>query len=144
MAAPNGSVNFDRLQLKGVEGMLRNDTLVIRIGEVVVLGRSRQCDFSTRRSKRFLTAPEDEQRRILDDRAFNKVSRRHARISFLARGQVEIRDMSRNGTFVDGKRVDRLLLKGLDGMGVEIRLADSERMRLRPLLTDAEATADEA
>jgi len=143
MAAKNGANGFDRLQLTGVEGMLRNDTLVIRLGETVVVGRSRHCDFSTRRSKRFLTAPEEEQRRILDERTFNKVSRRHARISFLAKGQVEIRDMSRNGTFVDGNRIDRILLKGLDGMGVEIRLADAERMRLRPLLSDAEATGGE-
>jgi len=143
MAAAKGVNGFDRLQLTGVEGMLRNDTLVIRLGETVVIGRSRQCDFSTRRSKRFLTAPEEEQRRILAERSFNKVSRRHARISFLAKGQVEIRDMSRNGTFIDGNRIERMLLKDLDGMGVEIRLGDTERMRLRPLLSDADATGDE-
>jgi len=143
MAAAMTKNGFDRLQLTGVEGMLRNDTLVIRLGETVVVGRSRQCDFSTRQSKRFLTAPEEEQRRILDERSFNKVSRRHARISFLAKGQVEIRDMSRNGTFVDGNRIDRILLKGMDGMGVEICLADAERMRLRPLLSDVDETASE-
>ena len=143
MAAAMNENGFDRLQLTGVEGMLRNDTLVIRLGESVVVGRSRQCDFSTRHSKRFLTAPEEEQRRILDERSFNKVSRRHARIRFLAKGQVEIRDMSRNGTFVDGNRIDRILLKGMDGMGVEICLADAERMRLRPLLSDADETASE-
>ena len=143
MIAANKIEGFDRLQLTGLDGFLRNDTLVIRLGEVIVVGRSRTCDFSTRRSKRFLTAPAEEQRRILYDRKFNKVSRQHTRISFLARGQVEIRDISRNGTWVDGTRVDRLLLKGLDGLGVELRLADAERMRLRPLLTEAEETADE-
>ncbi|MEN8151570.1 MAG: FHA domain-containing protein [Planctomycetota bacterium] len=139
----NGTDGFDRLQLTGTEGLLRNDTLVIRLGETVTVGRSRSCDFSMRRSKRFLTASEEEQRRILDERSFNKVSRQHARISFLARGQVEICDLSRNGTFLDDVRVlDRKLLQDLDGLGVEIRLADTERMRLRPMMTKSEATAD--
>jgi pSer/pThr/pTyr-binding forkhead associated (FHA) protein len=144
MATTNGgNAVFDRLQLAGTEGMLRNDQMVIRLGETITVGRSRSCDFSMRRSKRFLTAPEDEQKRILEDRLFNKVSRQHARISFLAKGQVEIRDLSRNGTFVDGTRVDRMQLKGMDGLGVEIRLAESERLRLRPLLSDADSTADD-
>lgn len=143
MAATNGAGAFDRLQLTGTEGLLRNDSLVIRLGETVTVGRSRSCDFSMRRSKRFLAAPAEEQHRILDDRGFNKVSRQHARISFLARGQVEICDLSRNGTFIDDVRViDKKLLRDLDGLGVEIRLADSERMRLRPVLTSDEATAD--
>jgi pSer/pThr/pTyr-binding forkhead associated (FHA) protein len=135
--------SFDRLQLTGTEGMLRNDSIIIRLGETVVVGRSRSCDFSTRRSKRFQTANEEEQRRILDERSFNKVSRHHARISFLAKGQVEVADLSRNGTFIDDERIlDRRLLRGLDKLGVELRLAESERMRLRPLLTNAQSTAN--
>ena len=79
MAALEIHDRFDRLQLTGTEGMLRNDSMVIRLGETVVVGRSRSCDFSTRRSKRFLSASEEEQKRILDERSFNKVSRHHAR-----------------------------------------------------------------
>src|SRR5213595_1561602 len=51
-----------------------------------------------------------------------EVSRRHARLEPLPDGRVAIRDLgSRNGTYVNGRRVDAALLKG----GEEIKLGQT-------------------
>lgn len=118
------------LSLSGVDGLLRYDRIDIPLGRSVIVGRSRRSDLSLRRSKQFRTADEKDQRKILADRAFLKVSRRHVRISYLAEGHIEIWNLSKNGTWVDEKRVDRILLTELPEDGVTIRLAESETLRL--------------
>jgi pSer/pThr/pTyr-binding forkhead associated (FHA) protein len=120
----------DRLTLRGLAGFLKNEEIQIGLGKTVTVGRSRYCDLSTRRSKTFLKVPPDEQRQILYESAFNKVSRRHVRISFSGPNRVEIEDLSKNGTFVNGDRVRRLLLTHLEDEGVEIRLSDAECLQL--------------
>jgi pSer/pThr/pTyr-binding forkhead associated (FHA) protein len=120
-----------RLVLEGTDGLLAGHRIRIGRGASVVVGRSRACQLSTRRSRAFLTAPEEEQIRILSDRRFLKVSRRHVEISHLEDGRIEIRDLSKNGTFVNGNRINRVLLKEL-GDGLEIRLAESEILNLTP------------
>jgi hypothetical protein len=126
----NGYDSSRYLTLTGEGGLLGGEALRICLGESVVVGRSRQCDLSTRRSRTFLDASEAEQRTILENRTFLKVSRKHVRITFLGLGQAEVWDLSRNGTFVDGKRVDRIFLAVDTGRDFEIRLADAECLRL--------------
>jgi pSer/pThr/pTyr-binding forkhead associated (FHA) protein len=130
------------LTLAGADGLLRDDVFQIRLGQSIIVGRSRKCHVSTRRSRSFLSADEMEQREILAEESFLRVSRKHTKISFLARDQVEIWDLSKNGTYVDGKRVDRLLVPVLGGDAVEIRLAKSERLLLsQGLLAEGEFSA---
>jgi pSer/pThr/pTyr-binding forkhead associated (FHA) protein len=130
MMNTNGSEKGDRLVLRGVQGLLEDEEFDLRLGQSVIVGRSRACDVSTRKSRRFRRASEEEQRAILAARSFLRVSRRHLKITWLSRTTVEIEDLSRNGTFVDGKRVDRLNLPLPGPEGVEIRLAEVERFRL--------------
>lgn len=119
------------LELIGTAGLLKGHRIHIPLGESVVVGRSRSCDLSTRRSKPFLRANEEAQRRILADRAFLMVSRRHVQVTCHAADRIEIRDLSKNGTFVNERRVDRAILDRLEDGGVEIRLSRSETFRLR-------------
>jgi pSer/pThr/pTyr-binding forkhead associated (FHA) protein len=119
----------DRLLIAGVEGLLLNEELTIALGQSVIIGRSRRCHLSMRRSRAFRLSDEKEQRRILFDKAFLKVSRRHIRISWLAPDEVEIWDLSKNGTWVNGNRIDRIVMRNLD-RPVRVRLADSEELVL--------------
>jgi pSer/pThr/pTyr-binding forkhead associated (FHA) protein len=119
------------LELVGTEGLLKGHRLLIRLGESAVVGRSRGCDLSTRRSKAFLRANEETQRRILADKTFLMVSRRHVQITFHEEDRIEIRDLSKNGTFVNDRRVDRAVLDGKLDEDVELRLSRSEVFRLR-------------
>ena len=125
-----------RLALIGTAGLLKGPRILVPLGESVVVGRSRGCDLSTRRSRTFMRASEEQHLRILADRSFLMVSRRHVQVTFHSEDSIEIRDLSKNGTFVDDHRIDRLLLSGLraggltDG-GVESRLSRSETLSLQ-------------
>lgn len=131
MKPPAGKIHGPLL-LTGKDGLLRYDRMDLAPGQSVTVGRSRRCRFSLRRSRTFLTANEAEQRRILGDRDFLKVSRRHCRITYLPAGNVEVWDLSRNGTWVNGMKVDRLLLTEIPEAGVEIRLGEGETIALFP------------
>ena len=61
---------------------------------------------------------------LLDSRQFNRVSRIHCEIEFRKDGQVQIRDLSRNGTFVDGVRVGRSHLLRVGKAHVTVELVD--------------------
>jgi pSer/pThr/pTyr-binding forkhead associated (FHA) protein len=111
--------------------MLAGEQVLVPLGGSVVVGRSRSCDLSTRKSRAFRQASEAEQRVILAARDFLRVSRRHVRITWRSKTQVEIRDLSRNGTWVNGVRIDRLMLPPPAEDPVEIRLANTETLRLR-------------
>lgn len=120
------------LVLEGTDGMLEGQGIRIAPGDAIVVGRSRSCDVSTRRSRRFLSSSEEEQRRILDDEDFLKVSRRHMEVRYIRRGRVEIRDLSRNGTFVNGRRIGTTFVDPTESGGVELRMATTETFRLGP------------
>jgi pSer/pThr/pTyr-binding forkhead associated (FHA) protein len=98
----------DSLTLKGTGGLLAGEFRRVRLGETVIVGRSRHCDFSLKKTRGYLLA--EDRRPIEESEGFRKVSRRHVRISFVNRTMVEIENLSQNGVRVDGQRVDRLTL----------------------------------
>lgn len=84
--------------LIGTAGIVTGESFVLTPGVAVVIGRSRSCDISLRRTAGYLKAvPETRD----TDHDFNTVSRRHARVEFAA-GRIRIEDLSTNGTFVNG------------------------------------------
>jgi len=126
----------DRLVVTGLAGLLRGESIEIEVGASAVLGRSRSCDHSMRRSRRFLASPAEEQRRMLADRGFNRVSRRHVRVSFPEPGRIVIEDLSRNGTWLNGSRIETVRLNELPPDGVEILLAGTESLSLSRVTTN--------
>ena len=84
--------------LIGTAGIVQGESFVLATGVAVVIGRSRSCDISLRRTTGYLKAPSDS-RDI--DHDFNTVSRRHARVEVGA-AKARIEDLSTNGTFVNG------------------------------------------
>ena len=84
---------------------------------------------SLRMSAKFLARPDRNQLR--GSRAYRSVSRRHVRIAFYRPDHVVIEDLSANGTFVDGKKVDgKLVLTDLDETYHLLGLGSVERLRL--------------
>ena len=100
--------------LIGTAGIVQGESFVLAPGIAVVIGRSRSCDISLRRTAGYIKAPADSRD---TDHDFNTVSRRHARVE-VTEAVVRIEDLSTNGTFVNGRRVESVLLK----TGDEIRL----------------------
>ena len=113
--------------LIGIEGYVEGEEFPLQYGETAILGRSRSCDISLRKCKKWLDLGQD--RRDIE-KDFNTVSRKHARISFYNVGSIEIEDLSSNGTFVDGKRVDRIVITDIRERSHEVQLGTRERFRL--------------
>ncbi len=84
--------------LIGTAGIVQGESFVLAPGVAVVIGRSRSCDISLRRTAGYMKAPIDTRDA---DHDFNTVSRRHARVE-VGESKVRIEDLSTNGTFVNG------------------------------------------
>jgi pSer/pThr/pTyr-binding forkhead associated (FHA) protein len=110
------------LLLRGVEGIGAGETVKVSLGESVEVGRSRHCQWSLKRTARWLKDEAGERREIEDSVAFRAVSRRHCRVSYLAPDLAEVENLSRNGTFVDGHRVDKVVLSDCRRATHRIRL----------------------
>ena len=117
-----------RVAVIGIKGFLEGEQRELAVGESLVVGRSRSADLSVRKSRK-LQARQDASE-IMHSPSFQSVSRRHARIHYLHPGLVEVKDLSRNGTFVDGRRADCVALTDLRERSHVIQLGASERLRV--------------
>ena len=115
------------LRLTGFAGYLAGEVREILPGETIVVGRSRSCGFSLRKSAKWKAEGKSEAQA---DPAFRAVSRKHARIAVLPEGKVEIEGLGANGTFVDGIRIDKILLTDLARKSHELKMGPQEKLRL--------------
>lgn len=107
---PPGSPQIPTLLLRPRDAEVQGETLRITLGMSVTVGRSRACEWSLKRTVPYLEDKEGGRERIRESLAFRSVSRRHCRISFLAPDLVEIENLATNGTVVDGRPIDRMML----------------------------------
>jgi len=89
--------------LEGRGGLLDGVRMPLRERAPLVIGRSRSCDLSFRKAPGFVRRVDRE--RLLRSREFNRLSRIHCELTLQKDGRVEIRDLSHNGTWVEGDRV---------------------------------------
>lgn len=89
--------------LLGTAGFVTGEFHPLRDGMDLVIGRSRSCDISLRRSRGYLTAKPEERD---EDHDFNTVSRRHVRLQ-VRDGVIHLQDMSSNGTFCNDQPVQQ-------------------------------------
>lgn len=88
--------------LIGSAGLVQGEIYLLAPGVAVVIGRSRCCDISLRRTPGYLKSPPD----VRDtDHDFNTVSRRHARVEVSPTSQVRVEDLSTNGSYVNGNHL---------------------------------------
>ncbi len=64
------------------------------------------------------------------DRDFKTVSRKHVRITYREPGKIEIEDLSSNGTFLDGRRIERVEITDLRERPHELLLGTREKFLL--------------
>ncbi len=122
-AAMSPPLESRTLILRGVKGYLAGQTFRVRHGESITVGRSRGCHVSLQRSDCFTGAAEA-------GISFKKTSRKHVRIAFPHPDLVEIENLSRNGTLVDGARIDKLIVSDLAGRTVELEFGEGEKLVL--------------
>jgi pSer/pThr/pTyr-binding forkhead associated (FHA) protein len=120
------------LALCGTGELGEGSHLPIRLGESVVVGRSRHCDWSLKRTPGWLRKPDAERVRIRKSLPWRATSRRHCRISYIAPDIVDVENLSINGTIVDGHKVDRIVLTDCRRHPHSIRLGpDGVTLQLR-------------
>jgi len=124
MPSSNGVV----VVVRGLRGFLRGEERRIAVGESLVIGRSRSVDFSTRRATRLKARPDAV--KVIGTPAFLTVSRRHALLHHVEPGVVEITDLSSNGTYVDGRKVERQRLDDLATKHHILAVGAQERFEL--------------
>lgn len=124
------------LKLTGIAGYIQGQTFVLKPGSITVIGRSRSCDISLRELRR--SGDEGAVEGPKEDH-YKTVSRQHVRISFKGEGEIQIEDLSHNGSFLDGSKVQgSVTLSDLARKPHELRLGTNECFKLE--LTRAEKT----
>lgn len=98
------------LSVRGLGELAEGQQVKLSLGESIILGRSRHCDWSLRRAPMYLKSDKNGRDVIRHDLRYNSVSRKHTRVTYLAPDMVEIENLSGNGTLVDGKLVDKIVL----------------------------------
>jgi hypothetical protein len=135
--------------VKGTGKLGDGQSLKLSVGESILCGRSRWCEWSLKKTPRYLKDEEGAREAARQSVAWRTTSRRHCRLAYLAPDMIEIRNLSTNGTFVDGHRVDRLVLTDcrfqphrlrLGPEGVEIELTPGSL----PLRGEGASIAEEA
>ena len=113
--------------LVGLKGFVEGEEHPLEYGQTVTIGRSRRCDICLCRSKKW-AAMKPADRALHPD--FMTVSRSHARISYQDDNWIEIQDTSANGTFVDGKRISKIVIGDIKQRSHEMRIGNAEVLRL--------------
>jgi pSer/pThr/pTyr-binding forkhead associated (FHA) protein len=106
----NGYDDRHYVRLRGLDASLDGQDLKISLGESVTCGRSRHCDWSLKRTPLYLKNENGEREALRQTLSWRATSRSHVRITYLSPDLVDVENLSENGTFVDGKRIDRVVL----------------------------------
>ncbi len=117
------------LRLVGTAGMFEGALAVLRPGESVTVGRSRFVSLSAVRTPLALRIGRQKLER---NPAFRRLSRRHFEVDYADGENVVLADLSKNGLFVDGARVDRVTIAAstLASQSRVLRFGTNEEIRL--------------
>ena len=107
---PNGYDDRQYLYVSGSGDMGDGQTVKVNLGESVVCGRSRHCDWSLKKTPRYLANDAGYRDRLKQSLPFRATSRKHCKITYASADMVEVENLSPNGTIVDGHAVDRIVL----------------------------------
>jgi len=112
--------------LLGTAGMVEGECFLLDQGVDLIIGRSRSCDISLRRTTAYLKTPPAARD---SDHDFNTVSRRHLRI-LVTDATAALQDLSTNGTYYNGEPLKDLLKVDLNNGACTIRLGTRECFQL--------------
>lgn len=115
------------LVLVGVAGIAEGELFPLEYGKSVTIGRSRSCSISLRNCKRW---DELEQAGGIPEETSKTVSRKHLKITFHNAASIELEDLSSNGTYLDGARIDRIVVTDVKDTSHEVKLGGGDVFRL--------------
>lgn len=113
--------------LVGVSGHFKGETCPLLYGKTLSIGRSREADFSLKRTRAY--AAQTPEQRDADEEA-QTVSARHFQVTVYNLRSIEIKNLSPNGTLLDGKLIDSAVLNDVATSVHEIRIGLQEVFKL--------------
>ena len=113
--------------LVGIAGLVEGETFPLEYGKSLLVGRSRSCDISLRNCKRWEALEDAGQ---TPEETSKTVSRKHLKVTCHDANSIELEDLSSNGTYVDGKRIDRRLITDVKETAHQVQLGGGETFRL--------------
>lgn len=118
--------------LIGTNGLVAGECFILNDGADLIVGRSRSCDISLRRSDGYMKATSEARD---SDHEFNTVSRRHTRLQ-VHESVVRVQDLSTNGTFCNDEPVQQSKEVDLKSGDVVLRLGTRESFQMTMLPKD--------
>jgi pSer/pThr/pTyr-binding forkhead associated (FHA) protein len=112
--------------LFGTAGMVEGECYLLERGKDIIVGRSRTCDISLRRTTTYLKTPPAQRD---NDHDLNTVSRRHIRLAITDK-TVRIHDLSTNGSFCNGEPMREPITIDLSAGPCSIRMGTRESVQL--------------
>lgn len=123
----------------GRAGLFKGEQVTLRLGQIVVIGRSRSCAMSLAKAPECLRIGKEAMER---HKSYRKISRKHIRICLVNPDILEIDDLSTNGTVVDGHRIDRRVITGFANRvdPVLVEFGEGEIVAIQRLPRDKESS----
>lgn len=114
------------LVLEGEKGLAQGERFYLNHGEKITIGRSRICDVCLVKLKRYKALPKQKEKSL----EVLSISRKHLQITFYNAQCVELKDMSTNGTYMDGKKIKKEIIADIKKQSYQVRLAKWETFKL--------------
>jgi pSer/pThr/pTyr-binding forkhead associated (FHA) protein len=121
--------------LIGISGHFTREVYPLGYGKSVVVGRSREADFSLRRTEKYRTTSQEQREK--DEEALT-VSGRHFQITVYNLSSIEIKNLSPNGTYVDGKLIETVVLDDISKRSHVIKFGRNQALKLEMRLAAEE------
>src|ERR1700753_819798 len=96
--------------LVGTSGHFKGQLYALEYGKPMVIGRSRMVAISLRRTQKYRLMSETERDK---DEAAQTVSGKHFQVTMYNLGSIEIKNLSPNGTRLDGKPFDTSVINDI-------------------------------
>lgn len=113
--------------LIGINGHFTGEIFPLQYGKTITIGRSRTADFSLRRTTKYRSQSANDRS---EDASAKTVSAKHFQITMFNLRSIEIRNLSPNGTHLDGKLIEKAILNDAAAQTHEIRFGQDEAFKL--------------
>jgi hypothetical protein len=120
-----------RAAVAGRSGLFKGEQSYLHVGQCLVVGRSRTCDFSVAKAAECLRLTKEA---LEQHSSYRRISRKHFRLCLLSADILEVEDLSTNGTVVNGHLVHRVQITGFTSQAktVMVEFGDGETIVVEP------------
>lgn len=113
--------------LVGIAGHFKGEVFPLQYGKTISVGRSRKADFSLKRTEKYRSQSEEEREK---DEYAQTVSAMHFEVIMYNTKSIEIRNLSPNGTIVDGQSVETLMIEDINKQSHKIKFGANQAISL--------------